>query len=84
MKVVLHVLDSVYRQNFSRVVIENLLSLTSPIYTLTFCNLLNFSVPCMIIHHMYVPLQEREMGGGVFYDPLYRETSTQELHMLTK
>ena len=45
---------------------------------------MTFSVPCMIIYHMYVPLQEREMGGGVFYDPLYRETFTQELHMLTK
>lgn len=36
---------------------------------------------CMVL---YVLIQEREMGGGVFYEPLYRETFTQELRMLTK
>ena len=42
---------------------------------------LTFSAPCLIV---ICVLQEREMGGGIFYDPLYRETFTQELHMLTK
>jgi hypothetical protein len=59
-------------------------ALFSPICALTEINLHNlllFSVP---YQHVPVPLQEREMGGGIFYDTLYRETFTQELHMLTK
>ena len=74
---------------FSRVVhvIENsfVIDLTHLCTALTSCYLLllmAFSVPCIIIVHLL--LQEREMGGGVFYDTLCRETFTQELHMLTK
>lgn len=56
--------------------------------SLTSVHSLNYVVDyCLIrwlIVHILVPLQEREMGGGIFYDTLYRETFTQELNMLTK